>query len=159
GNGLEKVSLTNLATVRGGVPVALDTAPSWSQSVYGPPRVPGQVTVDALTSDAGDPVRPGDVIHVAGTLSNRGPNAATDGCARLGARAGWVATAGDAPASLAAGASATAHWTVTVPTGEATGSYQLAATVSYTVDATQGQTGSVLPLNVRSTNDRWVSDL
>jgi beta-galactosidase GanA len=160
GNGLEKVSLTNLATVRGGVPVAPDAAPSWSQSVYGAPAsVPGRVTVDSLTSDAGNPARPGDVIHVTGALSNRGADAATNVAATLDTPAGWVATPGDAPASLASGASATVHWTVTVPTNEATGSDQLAAIVSYTVGAVGGQTGAVLPLAVRSTADQWVSDL
>ena len=159
GNGLEKVSLTNLGTVRGGVPVTLDAAPSWSQSVYGPPSVPGKVTVDGLTSDAGNPVRPGDSIHVTGTLTNRSTDAATNVTSTLDTPAGWVTTAGDGPSSLAAGASATVHWTVTVPTGEATGSYQLAAVVSYTVGTVSGQTGSALPLAVRSTSDQWVSDL
>ena len=35
GNGLEKVALTNLRTVRGGVPVTLDRSPGFSARTYG----------------------------------------------------------------------------------------------------------------------------
>jgi beta-galactosidase GanA len=35
GNGLERVSLTNLGTVRGGVPVPLDDAPGWRRNRHG----------------------------------------------------------------------------------------------------------------------------
>ena len=40
GNGLEKVALTNLGTVRGGVPVSMDQAPSWNTATWGSPAVP-----------------------------------------------------------------------------------------------------------------------
>jgi beta-galactosidase GanA len=40
GNGLENVQLTDLGTVRGGVPVATNDAPAWSAQVWGDPAVP-----------------------------------------------------------------------------------------------------------------------
>jgi hypothetical protein len=92
------------------VPVALDEAPSWSQSVYGSPDVPGKVTVDGLTSDAGNPARPGDVIHVTGTLTKRSTGPATDVVGTLDTPSGWTVTGGDAPSSLTAGDSATVQW-------------------------------------------------
>ncbi len=159
GNGLEKVALTNLGMVRGGVPVALNEAPSWSQSVYGSPDVPGKVTVDGLTSDAANPARPGDVIHVTGTLTNRSTGPATDVVSTLDTPSGWTVTGGDAPSSLAAGDSATVQWTVTIPSDTPTASYQFAAVVSYTVGGATGHAGTVRPLTVRSTGDQYVSDL
>ena len=37
GNGLEKVALTNLGTVRGGVPVQMDRSPGWNAHTWGSP--------------------------------------------------------------------------------------------------------------------------
>jgi beta-galactosidase GanA len=159
GNGLERVSLTNLGTVRGGVPVSLDRAPSWSRKVYGAPNVPDKVTVDGLTSDAGDPARSGDTIHVTGTVTNRGTAPATALDTGLDAPPGWAVTGGDAPGRLAPGASTSMHWTVTVPGEAGTGDYQLAARASYRQDGATGHTGAVLGVTIRSSGDRYVSDL
>jgi beta-galactosidase GanA len=37
GNGLERIALTTLGAVRGGVPVTVEPAPAWSAEVYGEP--------------------------------------------------------------------------------------------------------------------------
>src|SRR5204863_1586587 len=70
GNGLEAVRLTDLGTVRGGVPVSTVEAPGWDGAVYGDASVPAQVAFSGLSSDAGDVVHGGDTIHVDGTLTN-----------------------------------------------------------------------------------------
>jgi len=159
GNGLENVALTNLGTVAGGVPVAMDKAPSWKASVYGKAPVPDRVTVDGVSTDAGNPARPGDTIHVTGTVTNRGRHAATGLHATLDAPAGWTVTGGGVPATLAPGASAGTQWTVTVPADAATGDYQLADETGYTQDKTAGSTGATATVTVRSTGDQYVSDL
>src|SRR5205807_7924844 len=46
GNGLEKVSLTNLGTVNGGVPVQMDQAPTWNSATWGAPSTPNEVALE-----------------------------------------------------------------------------------------------------------------
>ena len=70
GNGLEAVSLTNLGTAAGGVPLTMNTAPDWSAAVYGTASTAGEVTVDSLTSDATSTTKGGDSIHVTGVVTN-----------------------------------------------------------------------------------------
>ena len=163
GNGLETVALTNLGTVRGGVPLTLDAAPDWSHSTYGTPAVLGKVTVDGVTADAGtnpsSPARSGDTIHVSAIVANHGTQAASGITATLDTPAGWTVSGGDVPSDLAAGASATVQWTVTIPDDAATGTSPLTAVVSYTADGTPGTTGSTVAVAVRSRGDQYVSDL
>ena len=63
GNGLEKVSLTNLGTVRGGVPVQMDRAPSWNPATWGAPAHPSVVTMEGFTGNAATPTHGGDHVH------------------------------------------------------------------------------------------------
>ncbi|HET7799024.1 MAG TPA: beta-galactosidase [Humibacillus xanthopallidus] len=160
-DGLEKVVLTDLGTVRGGVPVALNAAPDWSAATYGEPGVPAQVTMGALSSDAGNPVRGGDVLHVDGSVTNRSGGTATSVVTDLTVPAGWVVTpSGPVPgAPLAPGETRALHWTVTVPESAGTGSFQLSAWATYVQGGIAGRTGDTLPLTVRSAGDLWVSDL
>ena len=161
GDGLEKVSLTDLGTVRGGVPVEQVAAPRWDAAAYGDPAVPAQVSMGSLTSDAGTPTRPGDVIHVQGTLANRSGGPATSVVTGLQAPTGWVVTpAGDTPGDpLEPGATRTLRWTVTVPADARTGSAELTAWATYAQDGRPGRTGSTVPVTVRSSGDQFVSDL
>jgi beta-galactosidase GanA len=160
GNGLEDVRLTDLGTVRGGVPVSTLEAPGWSSADYGDPAVPSQVAFTGLTSDAGEVVHGGDTVHVDGTLTNVAGGTATDVAAALHAPAGWTV---EPPASdvedLAPGATASLHWTVSVPADLATGHYALSASATYTQEGADGRTGSIVPVTVRSAGDIYVSDL
>jgi beta-galactosidase GanA len=159
-NGLEDVRLTDLGTVRGGVPVSTVDAPGWDRAVYGDPSVPSQVAVTGLTSDAGEVVHGGDTIHVEGSLTNVAGGAATDVVAALHAPVGWtVQPAESGLDDLAPGGTAFLHWTVSVPGDAATGHYALSASATYSQDGTNGRTGAVLPVAVRSAGDVYVSDL
>jgi hypothetical protein len=62
GDGLEKVSLTDLGTVRGGLPVQLDRAPSWNLQTWGRPVQPREVTMQGFSGDAAMPARAGDTF-------------------------------------------------------------------------------------------------
>ena len=160
GNGLEDVRLTDLGTVRGGVPVAGVDAPGWDRAVYGDPSVPSQVAVTGLTSDAGEVVHGGDTIHVDGTLTNVAGGTATAVVAALHAPAGWTVQPAESElGSLPPGGTADLHWTVSVPGDVATGHYALSASATYTQDGTSGRTGAVVPVTVRSAGDIYVSDL
>jgi len=160
GNGLEDVRLTDLGTVRGGVPVSTVDAPGWDSAVYGDPSVPSQVAFTGLTSDAGEVVHAGDTINVDGTLTNVAGGTATDVLAALHAPAGWAVTPGESDvADLAPGDTASLHWTVSVPADAGTEHYALSASATYTQGGTSGRTGSVVPVTVRSAGDIWVSDL
>ncbi len=161
GNGLENVQLTDLGTVRGGVPVAMNSAPAWNAQMWGDPAVPSRVSLDRLSSDAGSPARSGDVITVTSAVRNDAGGAASDVAATLHAPAGWTVEPSDpviAP-SLAPGASQPLKWDVTVPPDTATGNYQLAATATYEQDGVPGSTGATLTVQVRRTGDLYVSDL
>jgi beta-galactosidase GanA len=160
GNGLEKVSLTNLGTARGGVPVTMNAAPAWSAQVYGTPARPGKVTVDVVSTDAGNPARSGDTIHVSAVVTNRGTAPVARLAATLDAPPGWTVTGGDLKsAMLAGGASTTVGWTVTVAPDAGTATDQLAAVVTYTAPAGGERTGATARVNVRSRGDQYVSDL
>ncbi|MCU1538798.1 MAG: bga 1, partial [Humibacillus sp.] len=161
GDALEKVVLTDLGTVRGGVPVALNAAPGWSGATYGDAGVPAQVTMGALSSDAGTPVRSGDVIHVEGSVTNRSGGTATSVVTGLQAPEGWTVTPSGPVdgAPLAPGETRALHWTVTVAASAGTGSYQLSASATYVQGGVAGRTGDTLPLTVRSAGDVFVSDL
>jgi beta-galactosidase GanA len=161
GNGLEKVALTDLGTVRGGVPVALDQAPGWDSTTYGSPDVPAQVSFGALSSDAGDPVRPGDVVHVTGSVTDDAGGPATDVVAQLQAPPGWPVSPSDPTqaGTLQPGETRALHWAVTVPADVGTGSFQLSASATYQQDGSDGRTGATLPLTVRAAGDIYVSDL
>jgi hypothetical protein len=161
GNGLENVQLTDLGTIRGGVPVALDSSPAWNVQTWGDPAVPARVSLDHLSSDAGNPARGGDVITVTGAVRNDAGGPATDVSASLQAPDGWTVSPSDpiVVPSLQPGATQPVQWQVTVPTDAATARYQLAAAATYTQDGAQGSTGATLTVNVRRIGDLWVSDL
>lgn len=160
GNGLEGVRLTDLGTVRGGVPVSTVDAPGWDSGVYGDASVPSQVAFTGLASDAGEVVHAGDTIHVDGSLTNVAGGTASDVVAALHAPAGWTVVPGESGvADLAPGDTAALHWTVSVPGDVATGHYALSASATYTQGGASARTGSVVPVTVRSAGDLWVSDL
>ena len=161
GNGLETVRLTDLGTVRGGVPVATNSSPGWNAQTWGDPAVPSRVSLDHLSTDAGNPARGGDVITVTGAVHNDAGGPASDVSASLHAPAGWTVAPSDAVVvpSLPAGAAQTLQWQVTVPADAATATYQLAAAATYTQDGKHGSTGATANVTVRRTGDLWVSDL
>ncbi|MBO0867221.1 MAG: beta galactosidase jelly roll domain-containing protein, partial [Micromonosporaceae bacterium] len=163
GNGLETVALTDLGTVRGGVPVTMNAAPDWSPEVYGTPTAPGKVTVDSVSADAGtDPANPvlsGGTIHVRAVVANHGDQPATGVAAVLNTPPGWTATGGDVPSTVAVGATATVDWTVTVADDATTGTDALTAVVGYSASGRAATTGSTVAVNVRSRGDQYVSDL
>ncbi len=161
GNGLEHVALTNLGTVRGGVPVTMDAAPSWSAATYGNAGVPPSVSLTPLTSsDAPASPQAGDIFHVSSTLSDDAGPALRGVQASLDVPDGWTATPTQTPpATLAAGATATVGWTVTVADDAAAGAYALGATVRYTQAGVAGSTGSTYPLTLKPKGLEYVSDL
>ncbi|BCJ37096.1 beta-galactosidase [Actinocatenispora thailandica] len=103
GNGPEKVTLTDLGTVRGGVKVHQNHAPDWSASVYGRATLPSRASVTPLTStDVPDQPEPGDSFTVTGTLRNDAGGSLDDIDAGLDVPAGWTATpVRQAPGTLA----------------------------------------------------------
>jgi len=161
GNGLESVRLTDLGTVRGGVPVAMNSSPGWNAQTWGDPAVPSRVSLDHLSSDAANPARGGDVITVTGAVRNDAGGPATDVSASLHAPAGWTVAPSDPVVvpSLPSGGAQTLQWQVTVPADAATATYQLAAAATYTQDGKAGSTGATTNVVVRRTGDLWVSDL
>ena len=93
GNGLEKVSLTNLGTVRGGVPVQHGPGPELECRRLGSARHPergGDGGLHAATRPA--PARGGDTFTVTGTVANLSGPTANDVSAALDLPAGWTAT-------------------------------------------------------------------
>jgi hypothetical protein len=92
GNGLEKVALTNLGTVNGGVPVQMDQAPTWNSATWGAPATPSQVAMEGDTGNAASPARGGDTFTVTGTVANLSAPAASDVQATLDLPTGWSAT-------------------------------------------------------------------
>jgi hypothetical protein len=156
GNGLEAVSLTDLGTVRGGVPVHMNRAPAYDARVYGRPTRVGRLSFDALSTDAANPVHAGDTLHVTGTITNRTDHTIAGLTAALSLPDGWTATAGrQAPSTLRAGESATVTWTVPVPQDVTGGSYSVAATATAGADTT----GAATSLTVRAAGDLYLSDL
>ena len=92
GNGLEKVVLTNLGTVRGGVPVTMNDSPGWNAATYGSPKVPNDVTAEGVTSTVSNPAEGGSSFTVTGTVDNASGPAATGVTASLDLPTGWTAT-------------------------------------------------------------------
>ena len=161
GNGLEKVALTNLGTVRGGVPVAMDRAPSWNPTTWGGPTHPNEVAMEGFTGNAPTPVHGGDTFTVGGTVANLSGPAASNVSARLDLPVGWTATpqASIAIGSLAPGASRTMSWTVTVPDNVATGTDAVAAEVTYQQVSSSQTTGGSYQLSVVPKGLMYISDL
>lgn len=161
GNGLEKVALTNLGTVRGGVPVALDAAPSWNAATWGTPATPSEVAMEGFTGNATSPAHAGDTFDVTGTVANLAGPEATGVQARLDLPDGWTATPSTTTpiGTLAPGASRTLSWKVTVPDGAAQGRYAVAEIVSYQQGSASGTTGGAYDLTVIPKGLLYLSDL
>jgi beta-galactosidase GanA len=161
GNGLEKVSLTNLGTVRGGVPVSVDRAPSWNATVWGRPTSPSEVAMEGFAGDAATPARGGDTFTVSGTVANLSGPPAHDVSATVDLPAGWTATPSSTATigTLATGESQGVSWKVTIPDDATQGSYAVATRVSYRQGATNGTTGGAYQLSVIPKGLVYISDL
>jgi beta-galactosidase GanA len=161
GNGLEKVALTNLGTVRGGVPVAIDRAPNWSSSTWGRPTRPNDVVMEGFSGNAPTPVHGGDTFAVSGTVANLSGPTATHVSAALDLPAGWTATPQTTTAigSLAPGASQTMSWTITVPDNVATGTDAIAAEITYQQGSSSQTTGGAYQVSVVPKGLYYISDL
>ncbi len=161
GNGLEKVSLTNLGTVRGGVPVQMDRAPSWHAATWGPPTHPREVAMEGFTGNAATPARGGDTFTVTGTVANLSGPTATHVAATLDLPTGWTATpsATTTIGSLAPGASRSLSWQVTIPTDASQGSYAVSADISYQQGSRRQTTGGAYQLSIIPKGLVYISDL
>ena len=161
GNGLEAVSLTNLGTVRGGVPVRMDRAPSFDAATWGQPTTPNAVAMEGFTGNAASPARGGDSFTVTGTVADLSGPPARDVTAKLDLPAGWTATPSTSTSigTLAPGASRSVGWTVTIPDDATQGSYAVAAEVSYEQGSSAGTTGGSYALSLIPTGLVYVSDL
>ncbi len=161
GNGLEKVSLTNLGTMRGGVPVKLDRAPDWNPKTWGRPTSPSEVAMEGFTGNAATPARAGDTFTVTGTVANLSGPAATNVAVKLDLPAGWTATPSTSTTvgTLAQGASQSMSWKVTIPDTAAQDSYAVAAIVRYQQAANAVTTGGSYDLTVIPKGLVYVSDL
>ncbi len=161
GNGLEKVSLTNLGTVRGGVPVRMDRAPSWNAAVWGRPTTPSEVAMEGFAGNAATPARGGDTFTVSGTVANLSGPTAHDVSATLDLPAGWTATPTSTTTvgTLAPGASQRVSWQVTIPDDATQGRYAVATRVNYQQGATSGTTGGAYQLSVIPKGLVYISDL
>jgi hypothetical protein len=161
GNGLEKVALTNLGTVRGGVPVQMDPAPTFNAHTWGPSTTPSEVAMEGLRGTAHSPARGGDTFTVSGTVANLSGPAAKNVAATLDLPSGWTATPSGPQAigTLAPGASRSLSWTVTIPDNAAQGSYAVSALVSYQQSTRGGTTGASYPLTVIPKGLMYISDM
>jgi hypothetical protein len=161
GNGLESVSLTDLGTVRGGVPVQMDAAPSWNPVTWGPPTHPDSVAMEGFTGTATNPIHGGDTFTVSGTVANLSGPAATNVSAALDLPAGWTATPTSPTdvGSLAPGATQSVSWTVTVPDDVAGGDDAVAAEISYQQGSSSQITGGSYQLSVVPHGLMYISDL
>ena len=161
GNGLEKVVLTNLGTVRGGVPVTMNDSPSWNAATYGSPKVPNDVTAEGVTSTVSNPAEGGSSFTVTGTVDNASGPAATGVTASLDLPTGWTATPQGSTAigTLAPGGSSTVSWTVTIPSDVAAGTYAVTPTFDYTQAGRSGTTGASTDANVVPAGTIYLSDL
>ena len=162
GNGLEKVALTNLGTVRGGVPVTMNRAQDWNAATWGPPTVPNEVAMEGLTGNAASPARGGDTFTVTGAVANLSGPKAKNASVALDLPAGWTAVP-STPANigdLAPGASQQESWTVTIPDDVAQGSYTIAAIASYQQGSNKtSTTGAAYQLTVIPKGLMYISDL
>jgi len=161
GNGLEKVSLTNLGTVRGGVPVQMDRAGSWNPRTWGPPAHPSEVEMEGFSGNAASPARGGDTFTVTGTVANLSGPTAKSVTATLDLPASWTATpaASTTIGTLAPGASQSVSWAVTIPSDVAAGGYAVSADVSYQQGSQNGTTGGSYQLSVIPKGLVYISDL
>jgi beta-galactosidase GanA len=161
GNGLEKVALTDLGTVRGGVPVTMDRAQDWNAATWGPPTVPNEVAMDGLTGNAASPARGGDIFTVTGAVANLSGPKAKNVSVALDLPAGWTASPSTPTTvgNLAPGASQQVSWTVTIPDDVAQGSYTVAAIASYRQGSTTSTTGASYGLTVIPKGLMYISDL
>jgi beta-galactosidase GanA len=161
GNGLEKVALTNLGTVRGGVPVQMDRSPRWNAHTWGSPAVPSEVAMEGFHGTAASPARGGDTFTVTGAVANLSGPAAHDVAAALTLPGGWTATPSTPTTlgSLAPGASRTVSWTVTIPDDATQGSYAVAAIVNYRQGQSAQTTGGTYGLSVIPKGLVYISDL
>ncbi|HET8980271.1 MAG TPA: beta-galactosidase [Solirubrobacteraceae bacterium] len=161
GNGLEKVALTNLGTVRGGVPVRMDSAPSWNAATWGPPTHPSEVAIEGFSGNAASPAHGGDTFTVTGTVANLSGPTATNVTATLDLPSGWTASPAGSMAigTLAPGASQPMSWKVTIPDNVAQGSYAVSADVSYQQGSSSGTTGGAYQLSVVPKGLTYISDL
>ena len=161
GNGLEKVSLTDLGTVRGGVPVSINKAPSWNAATYGPAVSPNEVAMEGFTSDAPAQARGGSTFNVTGTIANLAGPTATNVSASLSLPPGWTATPSTPTTigDLAPGASQQLGWTVTIPDDVATGTFAVSAVASYTQGSVTSTTGGSTNLSVLPKGLMFLSDL
>jgi beta-galactosidase GanA len=160
GNGLENVRLTDLGTVRGGVPVTVDPAPSWDAQTWGAPSTPDTVAMEGFSGDARSPARGGDTFHVTGAVANLAGPEATDVQVSLDLPAGWTATPATSTSlgTLPAGGTQPMSWAVTIP-DDAQGSYAVAAVVTYRQDGVARQTGAAYDLRVLPKGLVYLSDL
>ena len=161
GNGLEKVSLTNLGTVRGGVPVKIDKASGWNRRTWGPPVHPSEVEMEGFSGNAASPARGGDTFTVTGTVANLSGPTAKSVSATLDLPAGWTATPATSTTigTLARGASRRVSWTVTIPSDVTAGGYAVSADVSYRQRSQNGTTGGSYQLSVIPKGLTYISDL
>ena len=161
GNGLEKVALTDLGTVRGGVPITMDRAQEWNAATWGPPTVPNEVAMDGLTGNAASPARGGDTFTVTGAVANLSGPTAKNVSVALDLPAGWTASPSTPTTvgNLRPGASQQVSWTVTIPDDVAQGSYTVAAIASYRQGSTTSTTGASYGLTVIPKGLMYISDL
>ncbi|MFZ1996936.1 MAG: NPCBM/NEW2 domain-containing protein, partial [Solirubrobacteraceae bacterium] len=161
GNGLERVALSNLGTVRGGVPVRMNRSPSWNPHTWGSPASPSEVAMEGFHGNAASPARGGDTFTVTGTVANLSGPAAHDVSAALTLPGGWTATPSSPTTigTLARGASQAVSWNVTIPADAAQGSYAVAAVVSYQQGQSTQTTGASYGLNVIPKGLVYISDL
>jgi endo-alpha-N-acetylgalactosaminidase len=130
--------------------MSLDTAPSWNAQDWGAPSSPSVVAMEGFTGYASSSPKAGDTFTVSGTVANLGAPDATGMAVHLDVPLGWTATA-LTPTSidtLPAGASQAVSWKVTIPATAPTGSYAVAAEVSYQQGGRAGQTGASYGLGV-----------
>jgi len=161
GNGLEKVALTDLGTVRGGVPITMDRAQEWNAATWGPPTVPNEMAMDGLTGNAASPARGGDTFTVTGAVANLSGPTAKNVSVALDLPAGWTASPSTPTTvgNLRPGASQQVSWTVTIPDDVAQGSYTVAAIASYRQGSTTSTTGASYGLTVIPKGLMYISDL
>jgi alpha-glucosidase (family GH31 glycosyl hydrolase) len=121
----------------GSVPVG---SPATVTQVGGAPVQSAEPAATDLTISPADSlaVAPGTTTKVSTTLANSGPGAVSGVRLSLHAPSGWTLkpTTPTASASLAAGSSLTASWSVTAPQGSGTQTATLSAAASYTDAAT-----------------------
>jgi hypothetical protein len=158
---LEKVALTNLGTVRGGVPLQMDRSPGWNARTYGSPATPSEVAMEGVHGNAPMPARGGQTFTVTGTVANLSGPDAHDVTASLDLPSGWTATpaASTTIGTLAHGAARTLSWSVTIPDDAAQGSYVVAPMVSYQQGHGTRTTGGSYGLSVIPKGLMYVSDL